>query len=280
MREKVTHQQLTTDQKVDTLTRIQINQYTTARLLSTRCREAQTQSLLNQDYASVISRNNGNSLYFCVCDGVGSSYKGDFAARYLTTQLLTWLQEPTEVPGDSELFTPTLHGLLDLWAYDAHIKLKKTLIPPETPSLAREVMEELRDEYGSETVFLCGRIDVSQHSHPAQAVFCWMGNVAARLTTAPHTEIILGHTSDRSGRWSTVQGRKGKVGIWHATLPMLERLIVYTDGLDSIGKNLAQLTDEQWHAQTQHLLSLAANDDMTALEIHWQQNLTEGEYTS
>jgi len=280
MREKITHQQLSTDQKVDTLTRIQVNSHTTARLLSIRCREAQTQSLLNQDYASIVSRSSGDSLCFCVCDGVGSSYKGDFAAHYLTTQLLTWLQELTEIPGDIELFTRTLHGLLDLWAYDAHSKLKKTLIPPETPPLAREVMEELRDAYGSETVFLCGRIDVSQHSHPAQAVFCWMGNVAARLTTPPHTEIVLGHTSDKSGRWSTVQGRRGTVGIWHATVPLLERLVVYTDGLDAIGESLAQLTDEQWQAQTQHLLSLPTNDDMTALEIHWQQDLTEGGYTS
>lgn len=280
MQEKVPQQQLTTDQKVDMLTRIQINSHTTARLLSMRCREAQTQALPNQDYASIIGRSNGDSLYFCVCDGVGSSYKGDFAARYLTTQLLTWLQELTEVPRDIELFTKTLHGLLDLWAYDARIKLKKTLIPPETPPLAREVMEELRDAYGSETVFLCGRIDTPSHSQLAQAIFCWMGNVAARLTTPSHTKIALGHTSDKSGRWSTAQGRRGEVGIWHATIPVLERLLVYTDGLDSIGEKLALLTDEQWHAHTQHLLSLPTNDDMTALEIHWRQNSTEGGYAS
>ena len=275
MREKVPQQQLVTDQTIDTLTRVQINSHVCVRLLSVRCREAQTQSLLNQDYASIISNDNGDSLSFCVCDGVGSSYKGDFAARYLTTQLLNWLQELTEVPGDIELFTNTLHGLLDLWAYDARIKLKKMLIPPETPSLAREVMEELRDTYGSETVFLCGRIDAFHRSQPAQAVFCWMGNVAARLTTPPHKEIVLGHTNDKSGRWSTAQGRRGEVGVWHTSIPVLERLIVHTDGLDSIGKNLALLTDDQWYAQTQHLLSLPTNDDMTALEIHWQ--LAEGE---
>ncbi len=275
MREKVPQQQLVTDQTIDTLTRVQINSHVCVRLLSVRCHEAQSQSLLNQDYASIISSDNGDSLSFCVCDGVGSSYKGDFAARYLTTQLLTWLHELTEVPRDIELFTNTLHGLLDLWAYDAHMKLKKMLIPPETPSLAREVMEELRDTYGSETVFLCGRIDTFHRFQPAQAVFCWMGNVAARLTTPAHKEIVLGHTSDKSGRWSTVQGRRGEVGVWHASLPVLERLIVHTDGLDSIGKNLAQLTDDQWYAQTQRLLSLPTNDDMTALEIHWQ--LVEGE---
>ncbi len=278
MREEVPQQQLVTDQTIDTLTRVQINSHMSVRLLSVRCSEAQTQSLLNQDYASIVSSDNGDSLSFCVCDGVGSSYKGDFAARYLTTQLLTWLQELTEVPRDIETFTNTLHGLLDLWAYDARLKLKKMLIPPETPSLAREVMEEMRDTYGSETVFLCGRIDSSHSSQPAQAVFCWMGNVSARLTTSLYKEVVLGHTSDKSGRWSTVQGRRGDVGVWHASLPVLERLVVHTDGLDAVSKNLALLNDDQWYAQTQRLLSLPANDDMTALEIHWQH--VEGENES
>jgi hypothetical protein len=278
MQENVSQQQLVTDQMIDTLTRVQLNSHVSTRLLSVRCREAQTQSLLNQDYASIVSSEDGDSLSFCVCDGVGSSYKGDFAARYLTTQLLAWLQELTEVPKDIEAFTATLHGLLDLWAYDARLKLKKMLIPPETPSLAREVMEELRDTYGSETVFLCGRIDAFSRFQPARAVFCWMGNVAARLTTSSQKEIVLGHTSDKSGRWSTVKGRRGDVGIWHASLPVLEHLIVHTDGLDSVSKKLALLTDEQWYAQTQHLLSLPSNDDMTALEIRWQ--LVEGENES
>ena len=266
---EMTTQKLTSNQSVDTLTRVQLSSNMSARLLSVRCREAQTQALCNQDYASLVSLNDGSSLCFCVCDGVGSSYKGDFAAHYLATHLLTWLQEMTEIPQDIATFTSTLHGLLDLWAYDARMQLKKVVLPSETPQLAREVMEELRDTYGSETVFLCGRIDTKESSRSTQAIVCWMGNVTARLSLPSDQRIILGNTNDRSGRWSTVQGRRGTVDIWHATFTALERLVIHTDGLDTIGENLALLTDDEWHTQIQDLLLLPKNDDMTALEICW-----------
>ena len=266
--ETATHK-LVSHQSIDTLTRVQIGSNISARLLSVRCREAQTQALRNQDYASLVSYNNGSSLCFCVCDGVGSSYRGDFAACYLATHLLDWLQEMTEIPQDIPVFTSTLHGLLDLWAYDARIQLKKVTIPPETSQLAREVMEELRDTYGSETVFLCGRIDTEELSHHTQAIMCWMGNVTARLSLPSDQHMLLGDTNDRSGRWSTMQGRRGQVGIWNATFATPERLVIYTDGLDTIGENLTRFTDDEWHIQVQNLLLSPKNDDMTALELCW-----------
>ncbi len=266
---ETTHQTLTSNQSIDTLTRVQIAPTISARLLSVRCREAQTQDLHNQDYAGLVYLNDGASLCFCVCDGVGSSYKGDFAAYFLVTHLLAWLQEMTEIPQDMAMFTSTLHGLLDLWTYDARMQLKKVVLPSETPQLAREVMEELRDTYGSETVFLCGRIDTEESSRSTQAVLCWMGNVTARLSLPLDSCVVLGHTDDRSGRWSTVQGRRGQVDIWHATFATPEWLVIHTDGLNAIGENLALLSDDEWHVQIQNLLLSPQNDDMTALEIRW-----------
>lgn len=263
------HQQLLSNQSVDTLTRMQFGSNVTARLLSVRCREAQTQTLRNQDFAGLVSQNSGSSLCFCVCDGVGSSYRGDYAASYLAAHLLTWLQEMPEVPQDIALFTSTVHGLLDLWAYDARIQLKKAAIPSETPQLAREVIEELRDTYGSETVFLCGRIDTEASSGQAQAILCWMGNVTARIFLTTEQSILLGNAHDDANRWSTLQGRRGRVDIWHTTFATPERLVIYTDGLDAIGEDLAFLSDDEWHIQVQKLLLSPKNDDMTALELCW-----------
>src|ERR1700674_213395 len=108
---------LASNQQGDTFIRTQLANNVTARLFSMRCQEAQTQTLLNQDYACLVSQQ--DALCFCVCDGVGSSYRGGFAACYFASQLLTWLQEMTAIPSDLEQFSRTVHGLLDAWARDA-----------------------------------------------------------------------------------------------------------------------------------------------------------------
>src|SRR5215813_12451163 len=88
---------LETNQRKDTFIRTQLADNVSVRLFSMRCQEAQTQTLLNQDYACLVSQQDASSLCFCVCDGVGSSYRGDFAAHYLASHLLAWLQEMTVI---------------------------------------------------------------------------------------------------------------------------------------------------------------------------------------
>lgn len=265
------------NQKADAFMRMGIGDSITARLLSMRCQEARTQALLNQDYASVISRRDGSSLCFCVCDGVGSSYRGDFAAHYLATQLIEWLHQLKEIPRDPDRFSIALHAYLDQWAYEAQIRLKQIPIPPKAPALVREVLEDLRDTYGSETVFLGGRIDSGAWSnrpgivHPIQALFCWMGNVTAHLLITADRRISLGGQSDKEGRWSTLHGRRGVVTTRSIPLSTIDRITIHTDGLDAIGGKLAMLTDNEWNVQAQHLLLSSRNDDMTALELQWMR---------
>jgi hypothetical protein len=179
-------------------------------------------------------------------------------------------------------------------------------IPANTPALVREVLEDLRDTYGSETVFLCGRVDLDARStagcaeeagglYSAELLVCWMGNVTAQLlagvssragasphpyenqipipertSPAPTGECVtLGGDDDRVARWSTLRGARGHVSVWKGHLDAVERLIVHTDGLDAIASSLHHLDDEAWLAQTQRLLLLPRNDDMTALELRW-----------
>jgi hypothetical protein len=266
---------LETGQGQDTFLRTLLGEYVSARLLSVRSQEAQMQDLLNQDYACLLSRKNASSLVFCVCDGVGSSYRGDFAAHYLAGQLLNWLQEMPEIPLKMSLFSDTLHTLLDVWAHDAQMKLRQMPIPPETPGLVCEVLEELRDTYGSETVFFCGRVDAgdwplqSNTLYPIRIVFCWMGNVTMHLSISADRCIVLGDDADDTNRWSTLQSRRGEMTIWSDTLSTIEHLIIHTDGLDSVGARLASFTNAEWQTQTQQLLQLPKNDDMTALELRW-----------
>jgi len=269
-----------TNQGEDTTVQVALGQQTTARLVSLRCRESQEQSLPGQDYAILISNPSGTSISLCVCDGVGSSYKGNFAAHYLAGCLVSWLQKLPALPRHSGKLIRPLHSRLNQWAREAQETLIDFAIAPDAPELVREVLEELRQTHGSETVFFCGRIDFagSAASGPAlfrhaaqpvaaQGVFLWMGNVAARLfITADHV-IDLGEKENDAQRWSTARGRRGSLTARSLALESFDRLLIYTDGLRAIGDKLAALNDAELDAEMQNLLEQPANDDMTVLDI-------------
>src|SRR5579883_2902058 len=116
-------------QMADTFIRAMIDHTITARLLSMRCQEAQEQSLPNQDFAQILCRD-GSSLCFCVCDGVGSSYKGDFAAYYLATCLMEWLQGLTGLQQEPAMLAAILQTHLNQRARQAQEELKRVGPPP------------------------------------------------------------------------------------------------------------------------------------------------------
>lgn len=266
---------LETDQVIDSFTRAELASSTIARLLSFRCREAREQSLPNQDYAMVSYRKDGSALSFCVCDGVSSSYKGDFAACCLASYLVKWLQElPIQAERPARL-EAVLEGQLNRLALAAQGQLMKLEKPTDVPDLVREVLDDLCQNYGSETVFFCGRLDyaVGKAEQPAQlkdGFFCWMGNVTARLFIDSQQYILLGEKTDKNGRWSTRHGCRGELHTWSRSLATLERLTVHTDGLDELGEALVTLDDNTLLARVQQLLELPDSDDMTAFDLFWQ----------
>src|SRR5690242_19810868 len=101
-----------TDPMADTFMSTMVDDTVIARLLSMRCQEAQEQSLPNQDFAQAICQGR-SSLSFCVCDGVGSSYRGDYAARYLALCLVQWLQGLTELQQEPAQLAAVLQSYLN-----------------------------------------------------------------------------------------------------------------------------------------------------------------------
>lgn len=276
-----------TNQDEDTSEQLTLGSRATARLVSLRCRESQEQSLSGQDYAILISNPSGTSISLCVCDGVGSSYKGNFAARYLAGCLVAWLQKLPALPRHSGKLIRQLHSRLNQWAREAQETLNDFAIAPDAPELVREVLAELRQTHGSETVFFCGRIDfvtparartptrgypypVARRAEPpiaAQGVFLWMGNVAAQLFTTADRVIDLGEKENDAPRWSTARGRRGDLTARRLTLESFDRLLVYTDGLRAISDKLAVLNEDELDEEMQNLLAQPANDDMTVLDV-------------
>lgn len=274
---------LETDQMRDNFVHGRLSQATHIRLLSLRCHEAQSQKLPNQDYARIIYRQDTTSLCFCVCDGVGSSYKGDFAAHYIATHLVDWLHNLSVLPPDASKLGSSLQDYLNTLAAPAQSELAQLPLPANIPPLVEEVLTELRTDYGSETVFLCGRLDYdSDEARSTQsllrgsgpwvgrAFFGWMGNVSCQLFTTPEHSIVLGDATDRDGRWSTLRGCRGPLRIWSRPLSGLDRLLIYTDGFGEPGSPLFNVGDDEWSEQVRQLFSLPAQDDITALALHWQ----------
>jgi hypothetical protein len=245
----------------------------TALLLSVRSQEAQAQELPCQDYVQVLSDETGSSISFCVCDGVGSSYHGGFAARYLAAHLVEWLHSLTEIPAQPVDIFPWLQQ----WAREGQGELLQQTLPPDTPSMLRGILEELRDGYGSQTVFLCGRVDypdtmesVEMSPTGARALFYWMGNVTAHVFTGAGPQYTLGDAYNDTHRWSTKKGAQGAPAARVLTMDKLDRILVYTDGLSAGGAEYSLLDALDTQAYAQDLLTQPTTDDMTVLELRWE----------
>jgi hypothetical protein len=269
-----------TDQHRDGLVRLERGD-TQARILHLRCQESRAQSSPGQDYAKLALSGDGSSLSFCVCDGVGGSYRGDFAAAYLAARLVAWLRALDAIPEDGEAVRAPLTAALAEWAREGQVELCQTPISTQLGILVREVLEELRASHGSEAVFVAGRLDIGDRAttsdaptaggvRQAHALLCWMGNVTPRLLRAGHEVAVLPYIADDRNRWSTARGLSGRLSLQALTLEGPHRFIAHTDGLNDIGNAIASLSDEALDASARHLLSLPTNDDMTVLDVQWR----------
>jgi hypothetical protein len=269
------------DQQTDTFVSTSVDGQVGVRLCSVRCQESQIDVAPNQDYARVVFSSQGPALSFCVCDGVGGSFLGNFAARYIAVRMTDFLLTLPAVPRDPRKTALTARKHLTTWAIEAQNELNLLGLPLVLPSLEREILEEQRNQHGSATVFFCGRVDyapsvLARSAKIVPALFCWMGNVTARIFSTPGVCQQLGDQDNDRNRWSTLFGQQGILTIRVSALNRSEPLIVHTDGLDPLGHQLAQLDDQQLQNRIWQLLQMPSNDDMTMLDLRWADAGTIG----
>lgn len=262
------------DQYTDSFISTRVDSHVAVRLCSVRGQEAQLDAAPNQDYARVVFAGHGSVLSFCVCDGVGGSYQGNFAAKYLATRLTDYLLTLPSIPRGSRKVALALRSQMQVWAEEAQQELRLVQLPQGLPALEQEILAEQRDRHGSATVFFCGRVDyVSPDTkdtwQTVPALFCWMGNVTARVFSTPNACEQLGDLHDDRNRWSTLVGQQGFLTLRLSSLSRSEPLVIYTDGLEALGHQLAQLDDQQLKQHIWQLLPKPRSDDMTVLEFRW-----------
>jgi hypothetical protein len=201
------------------------------RFLYYRSAEAQDYGEPGQDYLTF--REDGRRLAFALCDGVGQSFYGDVAARFLGDALLAWLWR-LPLSGNANRFGEELAAFLATLTRPASEEIARIALPENLPPMTRSVLEQKR-AHGGESTFVCGVFDALG----GHLTLAWLGDTRLRLWDAEGRECtaLLGPNFQPSQRWSTRRGAIGSPPHLHvaSTNPNrgreIARLLAYTDGL-------------------------------------------------
>ncbi len=233
-------------------------------------REAETSG---QDYLTLHVAE--GSLAFALCDGVSHSFFGNLAARFLGDSLLSWLDQEATLTGEvnSSLGTALREHLAAI-VDEATAVVEQFPLPAAMPALQREALEEARQR-GSESTFVCGRIDFPDGSVAhGRLLLAWMGDSVLRLW-GPDGEIssMLEGAFATAERWSS---RSGPVGssphVFVCPLLVEGRLAItrvaaYSDGLQALDRSADLPDDETLELLVAALADSPTRDDVSFLDI-------------
>ncbi|WP_054958413.1 hypothetical protein [Paenibacillus dakarensis] len=230
-----------------------------------RAAETVLMSENGQDYMGFAI--DGGICSFVLCDGVGLSYRGDFASKYLGSNLLAWLRTSTEL--SAQLLERKLHELSEASSLEAELYQ----VEDNTPRLLKEVLQE-KQRLGSESMYICGRIELpNRFQKKGKLWLAWQGDSRLRLF---HDQMELserfGDSFHTSERWSTRNGLiGGKPHVYQSKLDHLSgyRLLMYSDGLNDLDPITEQVPDEDVQVLMNALHTDGLEDDASFLEISW-----------
>jgi len=176
--------------------------------------------------------------------------------------MVSWLSR-CPAPSSELALRDELTAFLGDLAVAVNPSIAKYPIPEQLAALVRDVLAEKRG-YGSEAMFVCGRIDWPERG-PAQVALAWLGDAHLLVLFEDGRELDLtGRTSDR---WSTKVGPRGRVETMMLPAAQVERVIACSDGLLD-GLNAAvELSDAELEARLAELAARATSDDMALIDI-------------
>jgi len=224
-----------------------------------------------QDYLTF--RYTSGRLAFAVCDGVGGSFLGNLAARFLGDHLVEWLWEHPSV-AQAEQFQRELFRHLRELVGPASRLIENYPLPRGLQPIVRDVLEEKRS-YGSEAMFVCGRIEWPAQQSQGQVALAWLGDAELQVCDrGGRWRRFLGATAER---WSSFRGPRGNPQVQIATADDIARVIAYSDGLRSLAEDLRHLPDRMLDQALELLAQDPRNDDLSLIDIalNEQQMLAE-----
>lgn len=242
------------------------------RLAYARAAESQAAGQPGQDY--VAWRLGEGMAVLAVCDGVGQSFYGDLAARFLGDALVDWLWREVPAATDAGALTALLAERLQAWTAAATVQVQEYPLPEGLPALQRQALEQKR-AIGSQSMFAAARVDLPGPSQPqGRLIVAWMGDVRLRLWAGETEWVGQGAPgSDSAQRWST---RVGPVrGLPHLLVqPLLagglSRLVAYSDGLAELDRLAQPPSEAEVQAAIARSAQAATSDDLSYLDLAWE----------
>lgn len=241
----------------------------TIRYAYARSYDSQVSNLPGQDYLEfrVGESSAGNlKIVFSICDGVGSSFMGHLAAERLGTHLCEKLWGKWQDVVHFSSVEKQLTESLQEFTSEVTEEVDKYDLGEELPSLLRNALEKQRD-YGSETMFVCGRLLNDT------LIFAWLGDMRLQLLDIDH-QPISGYevVPDTSCRWSSREGiRGGNIQTLqlkrHEDLQKVRHILAFSDGLASTEHTLSRMSDEEINAEIDRLVHTPTSDDISMLHI-------------
>ncbi|MFC7679481.1 hypothetical protein [Paenibacillus sp. GCM10028914] len=230
-----------------------------------RAAETVMQSEKGQDYMGFAV--DGGICSFVLCDGVGLSYRGDFASKFLGSNLLAWLRQGNEL--SAHHLEHKLHELTVASTQEADLYR----VEDNTPQLLKEVLLE-KQRLGSESMYICGRIELpNRFQRKGKLWLAWQGDSRLRLFH-DHKELShrFGDHFRTAERWSTRNGSVGgKPHVYQCRFDNLSgyRLLMYSDGLNDLDPISQIVPDDEVQVLMNALHTGGLEDDASFLEIMW-----------
>ena len=241
------------------------------RYMYQRSSESRTNGQPGQDYLvwRYKEQDDEKILGFAICDGVGGSFCGEVAAQYLGNKLINDFIFPVgytlERLSISEVKEETINYLLK-WKEAGHNEVEKRPLPADIPPMLKQALEQQR-QYGSEAVFVCGRLVLRDDK--AKLILIWMGDTQVLLFDKAGQPVDVGGRWSNTDRWSTKTGIKGQVQAWVGDVKTfnIKRIIAFSDGLNSIANSIYHLTNTEVRREALRLLEQPSSDDISLIDI-------------
>ncbi|PFM63203.1 hypothetical protein COJ48_17265 [Bacillus cereus] len=250
-------------QEKETVLQEKKSKHFTYRYSYVRAKETQDLNESGQDFLAL--QDNGTSFIFVLCDGVGMSFQGEIAARFLGMKLLNLFEIFPETKQDISIL---LNEQLAKWKEEALEEIRSFQLPKETPWLLRDVLEEKRKQ-GSEAMFIGGKIALTPNQDKAHVTIVTHGDSFVQLFQEQKCCLnVMKFERNIEKRWSTHRGIiGGELEVFSKTLSREEvnRIVIHSDGLMS----LMQYNFEEVLKEIEKAQYSPTSDDISFLDISW-----------
>lgn len=231
-----------------------------------RSSDSMANQIEGQDY--LCFRHNDQRLVFVICDGVGSSFCGNLAARIMGDALLDWLWAlDVGYLGGAAALQEAATSFLNRLQKQARHEVEEYEIPDQIPPLIQQALEQQR-AYGSEAIFAAARID-----HPGLVItdgllsVFWMGDTRLRVIGGEGNLLDLDGSWENANRWSTTQGVRGTLSAWMQPLTGIGRIVAFTDGLSAHQDDLLNYSDDRLDREIHMGGRLPSSDDVAFVDV-------------